>query len=86
MSRYVLSVHYVDVLPMLGLALVFLWLRLTGISVRELCAHAALTVTGYLRPRPAPALERELRTAFAELDRDLAAILGDRAPHNTLDH
>jgi hypothetical protein len=86
MPRYALSVRYIDVLPMLGVALVFLWLRLTGISVRELCAHAALTVTGYLRPRPAPALERALRTAFADLDRDLAAILGDRTPRNTLDH
>jgi hypothetical protein len=86
MSRHVLTVRYVDVLPMLGVALVFLWLRLTGISVRELCAHAALTVTGYLRPRPAPALEQALRTAFADLDRDLAAILADRTPRNTLDH
>ena len=86
MSRHMLSVRYVDVLPMLGLALVFLWLRLTSISVRKLCAHAALTVTGYLRPRPAPALERALRTAFADLDTDLAAILGDRIPRSTLDH
>ena len=52
MSWHALSVHYVDVLPMLGLALVFLWLWLTGVSLRELCAYAALTVTGYLRPRP----------------------------------
>ncbi len=86
MSRHVLSVRYVDVLPMLGLALAFLWLRLTGISVRELCAHAALTVTGYLRPRPAPALECALRTAVADLDPDLAALLGDRTARNTLDH
>jgi hypothetical protein len=86
MSRHVLSVRYVDVLPMLGLALVFLWLRLTGISVRKLCTRAALTVTGHLRPRPDTALERALRTAFADLDRDLAAILGDRTPRNTLDH
>jgi hypothetical protein len=86
MSWHVLSVRYVDVLPMLGVALVFLWLRLTGISVRKHCAHAALTVTGYFRPRPAPALERTLRAAFADLDRDLAAILADRAPRNTLDH
>jgi hypothetical protein len=85
MSRHVLSVHYVDVLPMLGLAMVFLWLRLIGVSVRERCAHAALTVTGYLRPRPDPAVERALRTAFADLDRDLAEILGDRTPPNTLD-
>jgi hypothetical protein len=85
MSRYVLSVRYVDVLPMLGLALVFLWLRLAGVSVRERCAHAALTVTGYLRPRPDPAVEHALRAAFADLDRDLAAILGDRAPRNPPD-
>ena len=85
MSRHVLSVHYVDVLPMLGLALAFLWLRLVGVSVRGACAHAALTVTGYLRPRPDPAVEHALRTAFADLDRDLAAILGDRAPRNTPD-
>lgn len=85
MSRHVLSVHYVDVLPMLGLALVFLWLWLSGVSVRELCADAALTVTGYLRPRPDPAVEDALRAAFTELDRDLAAILGDRTPRNTPD-
>ena len=85
MSRHVLSVHYVDVLPMLGLALVFLWLRLIRVSVRGLCANAALTVTGYLRPRPDPAIEEALRTAFADLDRDLARILGDRTPRNTPD-
>ena len=85
MSRHVFSVNYVDVLPMLGLALAFLWLRLIGVSVREHCAHAALTVTGYLRPRPDPAVEHALRTAFADLDRDLAAILGDRTPRDTLD-
>jgi hypothetical protein len=85
MSRHVLSVHYVDVLPMLGLALVFLWLWLSGVSVRELCADAALTVTGYLRPRPDPAAEHALRAAFTELDRDLAEILGDRTPRNTPD-
>ena len=83
MSRHVLSVHYVDVLPMLGLALVFLCLWLTGVSLRGLCAYAALTVTGYLRPRPDPAVERALRAAFSELDRDLALILGDRTPRNT---
>ena len=65
---------------MLGLALFFLWLCLTGFSVRDLCASTALTVTGYLRPRPDPAVERALRAAFAELDRDLAGILGDRMP------
>jgi hypothetical protein len=82
MSRHMFSVHYVDVLPMLGLALMFLWLRLTRVSVRDACAQAALTVTGYLRPRPDPAIEHALRAAFADLDRDLAAILGDRTPRN----
>ena len=85
MSRHILSVHYADVLPMLGIALVFLWLRLTGISVRRPLAHAALTITGYLRPRPDPAVERALRTAFAEFDRELSVILADRPPRDSLD-
>jgi hypothetical protein len=87
MPRHMFSVHYVDVLLMLGLALVFLWLRLIGVSVRARFGHAALTVTGYLRPRPNPAVEEALRTAFADLDRDLARILGDRIPepHLTAD-
>jgi len=85
MSRQMLSVHYVDVLPLLGLALVFLLLRLLGVRVGERCAAAALTVSGYLRPRPDPAVERAVRTAFADLDRDLAGILGDRIPDGVLD-
>lgn len=80
MARHMFSVHYVDVLPMLGLALMFLWLRLIGVSVRALFANVTLTVTGYLRSRPNPAVEDALRTAFADLDRDLARILGDRTP------
>jgi hypothetical protein len=84
MSPHVLSVHHRDVLPVLGLALLFPWLWLTGTSARERFADAALTVTGYLRRRPDPALERELRAAFAELDRSLAGILGDRTPRNLL--
>lgn len=82
MAQHGFSVRYLDVLPMLGLALMFLWLRLTGVSVREACAHAALTVTGYLRPPPDPTIEQALRTAFADLDRDLAVILGDRTPRH----
>jgi hypothetical protein len=79
MSRRVLHVNYVDVLPMLGGAMVFLWIWLANVSVPHRCAQAMLTVTGYLRPRPARAVENALRAAFAELDRDLAALLGDRA-------
>ncbi|HEX4290125.1 MAG TPA: hypothetical protein VH021_14480 [Trebonia sp.] len=44
--------------------------------------HAALTVSGHLRRRPDPDCESALRTAFAELDAELAMILGNRAaPH-----
>ncbi len=80
MSRHVLHVNYVDVLPMLGAAVIFLWFTLSGVGVRHRCAQAVLTVTGYLRPRPARSVEEALRAAFAELDRDLAALLGDRNP------
>jgi hypothetical protein len=79
MSRHVLRVNYGDVLPVLGAAMVFIWIRLTGVSVRERGAQAMLTVTGYFRPRPARAVEKALRAAFVELDSDLAALLDDRA-------
>ncbi len=80
MSQHVLRANYVDVLPMLGAAMLLLWFALTGISVRQWCAQAVLTVTGYLRPRPTRSVENALRAAFAELDRDLAGLLGDRNP------
>jgi len=48
-------------------------------SIRDLVGHAALTVSGHLRPAPDPACESALRAAFAELDAELAEILGDRA-------
>ena len=80
-----LTVSSFDVLTVLGIAMVFLWLRLTGVSVRDLGSRAALTVTGYLRPRPDPATEQALRAAFAELDRDLAEILGDRTVRRRAD-
>jgi hypothetical protein len=86
MSRHDFNVHYVDVPPKLGLALAFDKLLIIGVSLRELCANVTLTVTGYLRPRPDPALENGLRAAFADLDRDLAEILGDRIPRNRPDH
>jgi hypothetical protein len=81
MSRHVIHANYVEVLPMLSAAMIVLWLMLIGGSVRQRCARAMLTVTGYLRPRPDRAVEDALRAAFAELDRDLAALLGDRNPH-----
>jgi hypothetical protein len=48
-------------------------------SLVDFLAHAALTVSGHLRRRPDPACESALRTAFAELDSELAAILVNRA-------
>lgn len=80
MSRRVFHANYVDVLPMLGAALTGLWLTLARLSVRQWCAQAMLTVTGHLRPRPARSVEHALGAAFAELDKDLAALLGDRNP------
>jgi hypothetical protein len=51
-------------------------------SIGDFVAHVALTVSGHLRRRPDPACERALRAAFADLDAELDAILGDRtAPH-----
>jgi len=80
MSRHVLHENYVEVLPMLGVAVIFRWVMLACVGARRRCAQAVLTVTGYLRPRPARSVEDALRAAFAELDRDLAALLGDRYP------
>lgn len=45
---------------------------------RNLLAQLALTLSGYFRPRPDPAMEIVLRTAFAEFDKELSTILGDR--------
>jgi hypothetical protein len=69
---------------MLGTGLVILRLQFLGKSARGLCAQAALTLSGYLRPRPDPTCERALRAIFAELDQELAAVLGDRASPRSL--
>jgi hypothetical protein len=42
-----------------------------------------LMVGGYLRRRPDPATEARLRALFADLDSELAAILGDLQPTGT---
>jgi hypothetical protein len=47
-------------------------------SMGGFVARAALTVSGYLRRGPDPACESALRAAFAELDAELALILGHR--------
>ena len=85
MTQHILTFRYVDVLLMLSLAMIFLWLRLNGVNLRELTTQAALTVSGYLRRRPDPAIEQALRTAFSNLDEELAEILGDRTPQGKFD-
>ncbi|MGH3279098.1 MAG: hypothetical protein ACRDNW_08170 [Trebonia sp.] len=85
MPQHALTYRYVAALQVLCLALACLWLRLIGVSAREFLAQATLTVTGYLRPRPNPLTEQALRAAFAELDKELADILGDRMPYDGRD-
>lgn len=80
MSRHDLHVNYVEVLPMLGAVILSPWRALARVSVRQWSVQAVLTITGYLRPRPARSVEDALRAAFAELDRDLVTLLGDRNP------
>lgn len=45
------------------------------IGLASASIRAFICVSGYLRPDPDPWLEVTLRDAFAEFDRDLAAIL-----------
>lgn len=72
------GISYVSVSVMFGVALLVLWLLLAGYSIRDLSARAILCLSGHLRTPPDPWLERALRSAFAEFDRELAAILNDR--------
>lgn len=85
MTQHMFTFRYVDVLPMLSFAVVFLWLRLNGVNLRKLALQGALTVTGHLRRRPDPAMEQALRAAFTNLDKELAEILGDRTPYGKFD-
>lgn len=85
MSRRTLTFRCVEVPSKLGPALAAAWLRSITGRLLEFAAQAALTVTGYLCPRPDPVLECLLRTAFTDLDKELAQILGDRTPHGMRD-
>lgn len=70
--------HDVPLLFTLGF-LVMLLLLLGGqnavTALVDLSGRAITCLIGYLRPQPEPRLEASLRKAFAELDRELAAIL-----------
>ncbi len=72
------GIHYATVSVMFGIGLVMLWLLLAGYSIKSLSADVLLSLTGHLRTPPEPWLENALRSAFAEFDRELAAILHDR--------
>ncbi len=74
-----INVPYVDGLALLAAAFLLLWLHLGWRHPSRQYAQAALTVSGYLRRRPDRTTETRLRSAFAELDRDLDAILGHPA-------
>ncbi len=78
MAQHWLDVTDGDVCVMLSLALILLWLWLCGLSLRAVLAQAAFSLSGYLRPRPDQALEGTLRTAFTQLDEELALILDER--------
>jgi hypothetical protein len=73
-----LDIQDTAVIAMFGVGLFMLWVLLAGYTIKDLSAKAILTLSGHLRTRPDPWLESALRNAFAEFDRELAAILHDR--------
>ncbi len=72
------AAHGISLLFSLGFLAVLLLIyggrRLVD-GVAGLSDRAVACVTGYLRPPPDPWLEISLRQAFADFDRELAAIL-----------
>jgi hypothetical protein len=78
MAHHWFNVTYADISVMLGLALIVLWVWLCGSSLQAMLSQAALSLSGHFRPRPDQALECTLRTAFTQLDKELAVILDDR--------
>ena len=78
MAHHAFSVPYACISAMFGLALVAVGLRHRNGNLRSLVAKAALAVSGHLRHRPDQAMEHTLRSAFRQLDDELAAVLGDR--------
>ncbi|HEY3879625.1 MAG TPA: hypothetical protein VGM12_13620 [Trebonia sp.] len=60
-------------------AVVPFFARLAQASPRAFCDRTALTVSGHFRRRPDRTAEYRLRLMFAELDKELAVVLGDRS-------
>lgn len=73
------GIQYAAVAVMLGMGVFTFWLLRAGYRIKELSARVAHGVSGYLRTRPDPWLEGNLRAAFAEFDRELALILQERS-------
>jgi hypothetical protein len=70
-------VHYDWLSLMFGVALVTLWLVLSGYALKDIPGRTLIGVTGYLRRRPDPYLEDLLRGAFRRFDHDVTGMLGD---------
>jgi hypothetical protein len=73
------GIQYAAVVVMLGIGVFTFWILRAGYRIKELSARMADGVSGYLRTRPDPWLEGNLRAAFAEFDRELALILQERS-------
>lgn len=86
MLGHSVDIHDGSVSVMGGAGLLILWLLLAGHGIRNLSARALLTLTGHLRPRPDPCLEGALRSAFAEFDRELSAVLHHSSPVRHVAH
>jgi hypothetical protein len=72
------AAHGISLLFSLGFLAILLLIyggRRLAEGIVSLPARAFACVTGYLRPAPDPWLELSLRQAFADFDRELAAIL-----------
>jgi hypothetical protein len=75
---FAVSISYSSISLMFGAGLLTLWLLLRGYSIKGLSSRAITSLSGHLRARPDPWLERALRDAFSKFDRELTAILHDR--------
>lgn len=74
------SISYSSVALMFGAGLLTLWLLPSRYNIKELSLRAITSLSGHLRARPDPWLERALRDAFSKFDRELTEILRDRDP------